>query len=292
MVLEPIAPPRVGQVLNLIGGLGAVTLTLLASTVTSVGGVVPMPVLAGLIAIGFLIRFAGTTLAIRDGRWGMSWGPRASSWILFGLAAGLLGLAGAVLSVVAFGAFVVVDAIGGFVKREETVKPLKPAKRMTVPWMGLGIAAYLVGVAAFHVLFASRFPIGILLTWTLLAFGFSLLILLYVRGAKGTENHLLPPVDHHRHERREERVVDPQRARAEQVLVAFRSRGDAGPFLELVREAAQAADLKLEDVHALESRILGSFARAGTGRDADIHNALDEVERLLALKTRTLETRP
>lgn len=292
MVLEPIAPPRVGQVVNLIGGLAALGLTLLASTVTSVGGVVPMPVLAGLIAIGFFVRFGGTTLAIREGRWGMGWGARAGSWVAFGLAAALLGMAGAVLSVVAFGAFVAVDAIGGFVKREETVRPLKARKRMAMPWVTLAVIAYLAGVAAFHVFFASQLPIGVLLTWTLLAFGFCLFLLLSLRGPKGTEAHLLPPADHHRHERREVRVADPQRARAEEVLVAFRSRGDAGPFLELVREAAKAADLKLEDVHALESRILGSFARAGTGRDQDIHRALDEVEQLLALRTKTLETGP
>lgn len=271
-----------GQVLNLLGGLAALGLTLLSATVTSVGGVIPMPVLASLLAAGFFLRFGGTTYAIREGRWGMGWGARGGSWVAFGIGAVLLGLAGAVLSLVAFGAFVVVDGIGGFVKREERVGAVKPRRKVSVPWVGL---AYLGAVAAFHIFLGAYLPFGILLTWSLLALGFSAFLLLTLRGPKGTENHLLPPADHRRHERREERVADPQRARAEAVLVAFRARGDAGPFLALVREAAAAADLKLEDVHALESRILGSFARAGTGRDADIATALNEVEALLRLRS-------
>lgn len=278
--------------LNLLGGLAALGLTFLSATVTSVGGVVPMPVLASLLAAGFLIRFGGTSFAIREGRWGMGWGARVGSWLCFGPGAILLGLAGAVLSVVAFGAFVVVDGIGGFVKREERVERVKPARKRRMPWASLAVVAYLGAVAAFHVFLGAYLPFGILLTWSLLALGFCAFLLLALRGPKGTENHLLPPVDHRRHERREEHVADPQRARAEEVLVAFRARGDAGPFLQLVREAATAADLKLEDVHALESRILTSFARAGTGRDADVATALDEVETLLALRRSPMESRP
>ncbi|HVM45493.1 MAG TPA: hypothetical protein VM582_06115, partial [Candidatus Thermoplasmatota archaeon] len=145
---------------------------------------------------------------------------------------------------------------------------------------------------AFHVLVGRYFPFGILVTWSLLALGFTGYLLVSLRGPKATEAHLLPPFDHRRHERREERVADPQRQRAEQVLVAFRARGDAGPFLDLVREAATSADLKREDVHALEERIRSSFARAGTDRDQDIRAALDEVEKLLTLRTKTLEPSP
>lgn len=214
----------------------------------------------------------------------MGWGPRISSWIPFGLAAVLIGLAGAIVSAATFGAFLVFDTIGGFVKRESRLPAVKPVKRRTVPWTVLGLMGYLALVALFHLFVGRYLPFGILISWSLLSLGFAGYLLLTLRGPKGSEAHLLPPFDHRRHERREERVADPQRLRAEEVLVAFRSRGDAGPFLDLVRQAARSADLKLEDVHALEERILHSFARAGTDRDQDIRSALDEVERLLALR--------
>lgn len=278
--------------LNLLGGLLALGLTLLSATVTSVNAVVPMSLLAGLLAVGFFIRFGGTSYAIRQGAWGMGWGPRLSSWVPFGLAALLIGLAGAVLSATTFGAFLVLDTIGGFVKRETTVPEVKPRKKRATPWGVLALLAYVGLVAAFHLFIGRYLPFGVLVTWSLLAAGFTVYLLVQLRGPKATEAHLAPPWDHRRHERREERVADPQRARAEQVLVAFKGRGDAGPFLELVREAARSADLKREDVDALEQRILSSFARAGTGRDADVGQALDEIERLLALRTKTLETSP
>ncbi|HET6403467.1 MAG TPA: hypothetical protein VFH78_02370 [Candidatus Thermoplasmatota archaeon] len=279
--------------LNLLAGLGTLALTLLSATViVSVNDVVPISVLAGLLAAGFFIRFGGTTLAIRQGRWGMGWGSRIGSWIPFGLAAVLIGLAGAVVSAATFGAFLVIDTLGGFVKRESKLPEAKPAKKRSVPWVLLVLVAYLALVSAFHLFVGRYLPFGVLVTWSLLAAGFCTYLLVTLRGLKGGEAHLLPPFDHRRHERREERVVDPQRQRAEDVLVAFRARGDAGPFLDLVREAARSADLKLEDVHALEERILRSFARAGTDRDQDIRAALDEVETLLTLRTRTLESSP
>lgn len=260
-------------------------MTLLSATViTSVNSVVPVSVLAGLLSMGFFVRFAGVSVAIRQGKWGMSWGPRISSWIPFGLAAVLIGLAGAVVSAATFGAFLVIDTIGGFVNRDGGAPALKPAKKRAFPWAALGLILYLALVGAFHFFVGQYLPFGILISWSLLALGSSAYLLVALRGPKGTEAHLLPPFDHRRHERREERVADPQRQRAEDVLVAFRARGDAGPFLDLVREAARSADLKMEDVAALEERILHSFARAGTGRDQDIRTALDEVERLLALR--------
>lgn len=281
-----------GQVLNLLGGLAALGLTLLSATVTSVGGVVPMSVLAGLLSLGFFLRFTGTAVAIRQGAWGMPWGWRIASWTCWGLGAALLGMAGALLSVAAFGAFVVVDAIGGFVKREERVPQVKPTVKRRFPWTALFLLVYLGGVAAFHGFVGQYFSHGVLISWSLLAFGFALFLLVNLRGPKGTEAHLHPPRDHRRHERREEVVADPQRVRAQEVLTAFRARGDAGPFLELVRQAATAAELRQEDVHALEARILHSFARAGTDRDQDITMALDEVERLLSLRTQPSESRP
>lgn len=251
-----------------------------------------MSVLSGLLSLGFVIRFVGTTVAIREGRWGMGWGWRIASWLSWGLGAGLLGAAGALLTVAAFGAFLVLDGIGGLVKREEKAPAVKAPRPRRNLWATLGILAYLGFVAAFHFFVGQYFPYGVLVSWSLLAFGFCLYLILALRGPKGTEAHLLPPAAHRRHERREERVVDPQRARAESVLVAFRARGDAGPFLDLVREAARAADLPDADMRALETRIGGAFARAGTGRDADIRAALDEVERLLALRSTPLEARP
>lgn len=272
----------------MVAALGA---ALLSATVTSVGGVVPMVVLAPLIAVGFAIRFGGTTYAIAKGRWGMPWGARGASWVALGLAAALLGLAGSILTVAGFGAFVVLDAMGGFVKREE--KPLAPKarKRRRGLYVTLGVVAYLAGVAAFHAFVGRYFSFGVLLTWALLCFGFCLFLLLSIRGTKASEAHLRAPASHKRHERREEIVADPQRQRAEEVLRSFQARGDAGPFLELVRAAALAADLKPEDVATLEQRILGSFARAGTDRENDVRAALDEVERFLSLRQSPLETR-
>lgn len=268
-----------------MGALATLGMTLLSATViTSVNSVVPVSVLAGLLSLGFFIRFAGISLAIRQGRWGMGWGPRIASWIPFGLAAVLIGLAGAIVSAATFGAFLVLDTIGGFVKRDGGLPSVRPVRKRAFPWALVALVLYVGLVAAFHAFVGRYFPFGVLLTWSLLALGFSGYLLVALRGPKATEAHLLPPFDHRRHERREERVADPQRQRAEEVLAAFRARGDAGPFLDLVRQAAASADLKMEDVAALEERILHSFARAGTDRDQDVRAALDEVERLLALR--------
>lgn len=278
--------------LNLLGLLAAGGAALLSATVTSVGGVVPMVVLAPLVAIGFGVRFGGATYAISRGEWGMPWGPRVGSWIAFGLAAALLGLAGSMTTVAAFGAFVVLDTVGGFVKR--TPKEAKP--RRAVPrrklLATLGVAAYLGLVTAFHLFVGRYFPYGVLVTWTLLALGFSVVLLAALRGPKAGEAWLRAPADHRLHERREKVVVDPQRERAEQVVGALRSRGDAGPFLDLVREAARTADLGEADIAVLEERILASLARVGTRRDEDVRAALDEVERFLTLRTKPLETTP
>lgn len=253
-----------------------------------------VPVLASLAAAGFLARFAGATAAISRRAWSMPWAMRAASWAFFGLAALLLASAGALVVFAAFGAFVVVDALAGLVKREVTDAPPKPVKKRSWRgfWATTGVLAYLGAVAAFHGFIGQYLPFGILVTWSLLSLGFTAALLVTLRGPKATEAHLLPPQDHRRHERREERVADPERVRAEAVLDAFRARGDAGPFLDLVRDAARAADLREEDVRALEDRILGAFARAGTDRDADVRSALDEVERFLTLRNRPLETRP
>lgn len=278
--------------LNFIAMFAALGATLLSATVTTVGGVVPMVVLAPLVAIGFGTRFGGATYAISRGEWGMPWGPRVASWLCFGLAAALLGLAGSISVVAAFGAFVVLDTVGGFVKRApKEAKPRKPLPRAKL-LRTLAVAGYLGLVAAFHLLLGRYLPYGVLITWSLLALGFSAVLFLALRGPKAGEAWLRAPADHRVHERREKPIVDPQRQRAEDVVSAFRSRGDAGPFLDLVREAARTADLTQADITALETRILSSLARVGTRRDEDVAAALDEVERFLSLRTKPLETPP
>lgn len=280
-----------GQALNLLGLLVALGATLLSTTVTSVGGVVPMVVLAILLAMGFAIRLGGATWAASKGRRGMPWTPRVLSWACFGVAAALLGLAGSVFTVAAFGAFVVLDAMGGLVKRDEALPPPRAKRPMRHVWITLGVVAYLGAVVAFHLVLGRTFTHGVLVSWSLLSLGFCVFALLALRGPKASEAHLGAPVWHRRHERREEAVADPQRKRAEDVLLAFQARGDAGPFLDLVRQAALAADLRPEDVRALEVRIHASFARAGTDREADVRAALDEVERFLSLRKPSMEIR-
>lgn len=278
--------------LNFLGMLAAGGATLLSATVTSVGGVVPMVVLAPLVAIGFGLRFGGATWAVSRDEWGMPWGVRVGSWVAFGLAAALLGLAGSVFTVAVFGAFVVLDTVGGFVKRAP--KASKPRRRLPRRKLlaTLGVVAYLGFVAAFHLLLGRYFAYGVLVTWSLLALGFSVVLLVALVGPKAGEAWLRAPEDHRMHERREKTLVDPQRRRAEEVISSFRSRGDAGPFLDLVREAARTADLGPDDIATLEKRILASFARVGTRRDEDVRAALDEVERFLSLRTKPLETSP
>ena len=253
-----------------------------------------MVLLAPLLALGFACRLVGAGLAARRGEWSMAWGPRVSSWACFGVAAALMGMAGSLATVGAFGAFVVVDAATAFVKRGQrspvAARRPFPLRRALVPTL---VAGYLGAVAAFHLLVGRYFPYGALMTWTLLALGFSVLLYAGLRGLKAGEAWLRAPADHRRHERRETPVPDPHRQRAEEVLQAFQARGDAAPFLDLVRETARAADLGDADVAALEARIGASFARAGTRRDEDVRAALDEVERILTLrKHATGQVRP
>lgn len=243
-----------------------------------------MIVLAPALALGFASRFFGNSLAMARGEWGMPWGARIPSWLFFGVAAFFLWSAGSLSSVAAYAAFVVLDGAAGFVRREGQQRKDKKPVNMRPVWIGSGITVYLVLVAVFYFLVGRYVTHGILVTWTLLAFGFALLLRLTIVGPKAPESWLYAPADHKKHERRELVVVDPQRARAEQILLSFRARGDATGFLELVREAARNADLDEADLAALEKRILASFARAGTRRDEDILRALDEVEKVLALR--------
>lgn len=281
-----------GQLLNLVGVLAAGGATLLSATVTTVDGVVPMVVLAPLLAVGFGLRFGGILYARSQERELMPWGMRAGSWVAFGFAVLLLGLAGSAVAIGAFAAFVVLDAAAAFAKREkrDDAPPRKPFPLKRALWGALALA-YAGGVVAFHILVAPYLSYGTLITWTLLALAFAFVLRLNVVGPKAGEAWLRAPLDHKKHERREAAVADPARAKAEEAVLSFRARGDAAPFLDLVREAARAADLKPEDVATLETRILSSMARAGTARDDDILAALDEVERFLSLK-RPLEARP
>ncbi|HEX2021712.1 MAG TPA: hypothetical protein VHH36_03315, partial [Candidatus Thermoplasmatota archaeon] len=201
----------------------------------------------------------------------------------------MIGMAGSVLTVAAFAAFVVLDAAAGFSRRGEIPDPPARKPNLRPFWIGLAISLYLGLVAAFWFLVGRYVMHGVLVTWTLLALGFALLLRFAIVGRRAPETWLAAPADHRVHERRVEDVADPQRARAERVLAALRARGDATGFLEVVREAARSADLPDDELRDLEARIVASFARAGTRRDQDIHAALGEIERALLLRSERAE---
>lgn len=276
-----------GRWLNLLGMLGSFGLTLLATTVTSLDGTVPVSILSAACALGFGFRAIGCFWATWRRRWTMPWALRVLSWLCFGAAAALIGMAGSLFTVGAYAAFIVLDAAAGLVKRDVDDRE-SPQPKRKVDWrpilVGGAIVAYLAATAAFHLLVARYFIFGILVTWSILGLGFALLLRFAIVGQRAGEAWLYAPKDHRVHEMRERVVPDPQRAKAEKVLATFRARGDATPFIEFVREAARNADLSEADSRALEQRILASFARAGTRRDEDIVSALDEVESYLALK--------
>lgn len=250
------------------------------------GGSYPIFVLAPAFALGFAARFFGNRLAFARGAWGMPWGARVTSWFLFAAAAFLMWSAGSLLAVAGFAAFLVFDIAGGLVKRDAQPKKERKKRNLRPMWTGAVIAAYLGLTAAFYFLVGQFVMHGVLITWTLLAFGFALLLRLSLAGPKAGEAWLRAPADHKRHERREREVVDPQRARAEAALASFRASGDATLFLTVIREAATSADIADAEREALEKRILASFARVGTRRDQDLVAALDEVEKALALRAR------
>lgn len=243
----------------------------------------PVVLIAPLFAFAFLARFAGVSHAQGEGHATMPWFPRVASWVLFGVG---VAFAANALSVAILLGFIAVDAAGGFVKRYAKAKeaPPRPAGSRRRLWSTLALFGYLALVAAFHFLVGVYLPFGVLVTWTLLALGFCVALRIAIAGPKAGEAWLRAPVDHRIHERKEEKVQDPVRAKAEDVLAHLRARGDAGPFLAFVRDAARAADLPPDEVAGLETRILSSFARAGTGRDEDVNAALEEVERYLSLR--------
>lgn len=248
-----------------------------------VAGSVPVVLVAPLFAFAFLARFMGVSHAQGEGHATMPWFPRAASWVLFGLG---VAFAANALSIGVLLAFVALDAAGGFVKRyakgrEAPPRPRGSRRRL---WWTLALVGYLGLVAAFHLLVGLYLPFGALVTWTLLALGFCVALRIAIAGPKAGEAWLRAPHDHRIHERKEEKVQDPVRAKAEDVLAHLRARGDAGPFLDFVRDAARAADLSPDEMQGLEARILASFARAGTGRDEDVNAALEEVERHLSLR--------
>lgn len=282
-----------GRTLNVVGAILSAFAFLLSTTVTTVGGVVPVPLLAPLLVLGFTLRAVGVGYAIGKGRAVMPWTPRVASWIFFGAASLLLGLSGSRYVVAVFAAFVVLDFAAGWTKRDLDAKVEKERKPFPYRRVLLTAAAILYAglVVAYHLVFARYISQGEAITWTLIALGFAVALRLWLVGPWAGQAWLLAPSDHRKHERKEARVADPKRARAEEVLHAFRSRGDAAPFLQFVRDSATAADLPEADVQALESRILASFARAGTNRDADVLAALDEIEHILSLR-RAQEIRP
>ena len=278
-----------GRFLNLLGAL-AFGVVAGVAILGEVAGSVPVALIAPLFAFAFLARFAGVSHAIGQGHGTMPWFPRVASWVLFG---GGVAFApnGVVLG--AFAGFVALDALGGFIRRPLREKePREPRSRRGL-WWTLALVGYLAFVAAFHLLVGLYLPFGTLVTWSLLALAFCVAIRVAVAGPKAPESWLAAPHEHRRHERQEKEVVDPARARAEEVLSHLRARGDAGPFLDLVREAARAADFSPSDTAGLEARILSSFARAGTRRDEDVKAALEEVERFLSLRdAQAAEVRP
>ena len=293
-MLEPLVPPRAGRALNVVGAALCAFAGLLASTVTTVNGVVPIVFLAPPLALAFATRAGGLSYAISRGRGVMPWAPRVVSWVLFGLAALLIGLSGSKYAIAACAAFIVLDLAAGYGKREVAAKEAKerrpfPYKRVLLVTAAIAYAGLVV---AFQLTFARYLSQGQLLTWSLIALGFAVALRIWLGGSRAGQAWLFAPVDHKRHERRVERVVDPKRARAEDLLQAFKARGDAGPFLAFVRESARAADLPVEDVQTLERRIIQSFARAGTNRDADVRAALDQVEEFLSLRKSNVEIRP
>lgn len=284
-------PPKAGRFLNLLGAIVMGVASGIAWT-ADVAGSVPVALVAPLFAFAFLARFAGVSHAIGQGHGCMPWIPRVASWLLFGTGVVIAGSSGN-LGMMLFAGFVALDAVGGFVKRpvkDDAPRPRKAVDRRGL-WWTLALAGYLALVAAFHFLVGAYLPYGVLVTWSLLALAFCFALRLSVVGPKAGEAWMHAPADHRRHERRETAVKDPARARAETVLLQFRARGDAGPFLEYVREAARAADLPPQDTAALEQRIVASFGRAGTKRDEDVRAALEEVERFLSLRnaSRTVE---
>lgn len=253
-------------------------------TLGSVNGDVPIALVGALLATGFGIRFVGATIAASRRQWSMDWTTRVLSWLAFGVATTLVAIIGAARLMFVFGAFVAIDASTAFVKRE--MKEKVPKKRTRTLWQRIRFplfaTLYLGGVVAFHLLVGAYLPYGTLITWSLLALGFCLVLRGLLVGDKADEAWLRAPDDHRRHERKLEPVPDPQRERAEAVLQALHARGDASGFLEFVRTAARDAGLGPADIAELEERILASLARAGTRREADVETALAEVERFLS----------
>ena len=243
----------------------------------------PLLFLGPAIALALVTRGIGAWIAAHRERRAMSWTPRVLSWLFLAAGAFFFALAGSVVALLGFLGFVALDAAAGIAHRppkEEKTREKKPFPHRQV-WTTVAALAYAGLVVAFHILVAPYFSFGTLLTWTLVALGFSVAIRIIVAGKKAGEAWLRAPMDHRRHERRERAIEDPERARAVRALDAFRARGDATPLLELVRESALAAGLAETDAARIQERIMTSFARAGTNRDADLREALDEVERFL-----------
>jgi hypothetical protein len=271
-------------VLNVLGAAFSALAFLLSTTVTTVGGAIPIFALTPPLALGFAARAGGISYAINRGRAVMPWFPRVLSWVFFGLAALLVGLSGARVVVGLYGGFVVLDFAAAWSRRELREKKERSAFPYRRVLLTLAAIAYAGLVVAFQLFYARYLSQGELITWTLIALGFAGALRLWVGGPRAGEAWLFAPSDHKRHARRILKVADPKRQRAEDVLDAFRARGDAAPFLAFVRSAAQAAELPEADIKALEAQILSSFARAGTNRDADVRAALDEIERILTLR--------
>lgn len=234
---------------------------------------------------------AGISHARRNGRGAMPWVARVLSWVSFAVVGGMLGLTGSVLAVAALAAFVVLDAAGGLAAKDPDAPVPREGrksgiwKRMKRP---LVVGLYLVFVALFHFGVSIYLPFGTLLTWSLLSLGFALMLRAALVGPKAKEADLRAPDTHRRHERREERVEDPHVAEAALALGRLREKQDAAPLLDLVRQAARAADLGEPQTRRLEARVAEAASQRLGKDDAALDALLADLERLLSPDGRTI----
>ena len=73
-------------------------------------------------------------------------------------------------------------------------------------------------------------------------------------------------------------VADPVARQAEAACAAFLAEGDAGPLLEVVRDAARQARLAPAATQELEGAVYAALARAGTAREDDLEAAIAAFE--------------
>lgn len=259
-------------------------------TVTTASGYVSLLTLMPFAAGAYFVRAIGCAYAERRNDTAMAWAPRILSWALLSVVGILLGLTGSAAAIAALGAFIVLDAAGAFAKQAPTEPVPRRKRRRGSIWartkLPLLTMLYLTLTAIVHITVSVYLPFGTLVTWSMLALGFGLLLRFTLAGPKAHENDMRAPQDHRRHQRREETIPDPQRQHADIVLRDLRATGDAKPILDIILQAARAAELPENEIAELERRVNATFTRAGTRRDDDLHAALAEIETRLTLNRR------